>query len=91
MGDNDPVGQRQFSETMSKTKQEILEAVEKVNGHTQDIRVKVGQIETKLETHETRMNGLDKTMGRQTSWNRGLAAIEALLVAGLAALGISKE
>ncbi len=88
MGDGDPVGQRQFFEAMGGTERRILEAVEKVNGHTQDLRVDVGKVQTSLDTHEKRMNGLDDKIKDQKKWNRGLAAIEGLIATGLAYLGI---
>ena len=98
MGDGDPVGQRQFFEAMNGSEKRILEAVGKVNETTQDLRVDVGKVQTSLDTHEKRMNGQDTKIGiqdqkidDQKKWNRGLAVIEGLLVAGLAALGINKE
>ncbi len=98
MGDGDPVGQRQFAETMAGTEKRILDAVDKVNGGVQDNRVAIGKVETKLDTHEQRMDGQDTRMENQDQkiddqkkWNRGLAAVEALIVAGLAAVGINKQ
>lgn len=88
MGASDPVGQRQFADTIRGTEQRILDAVEKVNGGVQDNRVAIGKVETKLETHEKRM---DNQTDDQKKWNRALAAMEGLLIAGLAAIGIGKE
>ncbi len=88
MGDGDPVGQQQFFEVMGGTERRILEAVEKVNGHTQDLRVDVGKVQTSLDTHEKRMDGLDDKIKDQKIWNRGLAAIEVTLAGLLAYLGI---
>ncbi len=96
MGNGDPVTQQQFYDTMDGTKKDILKAVEKVNGHTQDLRVDVGKVQTSLDTHEKRMDGLDTTIEKQDDkiddqkkWNRGLAVVEGLLVTALAAVGIS--
>jgi len=91
MGNNDPISQEKFYDTMNGTKKEILEAVDKVNDSVQDNRVAIGKIETKLDTHETRMNGQDKKIEGQKNWNRGLAAVEAAMAAVLVALGIGKE
>ena len=98
MGDGDPVGQRQFFEAMNGSEERILAAVGKVNDTTQDLRVDVGKVQTSLDTHEKRMDGQDtkieiqdQKIDDQKKWNRGLAVIEGLLVAGLATLGISKD
>ncbi len=98
MADGDHVTQKQFYETMGGSEQRILDAVGKVNDSVQDTRVDVGKVKTKLDTQEKRMNDQDgrmdtqdKKIDDQKKWNRGLAAVEALIVAGLAAVGISKE
>ncbi|KKL10550.1 hypothetical protein LCGC14_2554700 [marine sediment metagenome] len=94
MGNGDPVTQHQFYEGQK----EVLQAVEKVNGGVQNIRVDVGQIDTKLDNNEmrmdaqdTRMDGQDVKIDDQKKWNRGLAAIEAALAALLVAVGIRGE
>lgn len=91
MADGDPVTQKQFYDGQK----EILGAVGKVNETVQDTRVKVGKVETKLDTHEKRMdkqddriNGQDDKIDDQKKWNRGLAAVEGLIVTALAAVGI---
>ncbi len=95
MANGDPISQEKFYDTMNSTKKDILDAVEKVNGHVQDTRVDVAKINTNLDTHEARMNSQDKRIdnqddkiGSQKAWNRGLAAVEGLLVAIMVALGI---
>ena len=95
MGNGDPVEQQQFYETMDKKTKEVLDAVATVNGHVQENSVKLGVVETKLDTHEKRMNGQDDRMKiqddkieDQKKWNRGLAAVEGLLATVLVALGI---
>jgi len=91
MANGDPISQEKFYDTMNSTKKDILDAVEKVNGHVQDTRVDVAKINTKLDTHEARMNGMDKQIDSQKTWNRGLAAVEAALAAVLVAIGIGRE
>jgi len=98
VSNGDPVTQKQFADTMRTDKKEVLDAIEKVNGHTQDLRVDVGKVQTSLDTHEKRMDkqdermdGQDDRIENQKTWNRGLAAIEALLAMLLAWVGIGKE
>ena len=98
MADGDPVSQRQFFETIDKSNGKVLKAIGKVDEKVQNVRVDVGKINTKLDNNEKRMDAQDTRMGKQDTkiddqkkWNRGLAAIEALLVAALATLGIRGE
>jgi len=88
MGNGDPVTQKQFYDTMNGTKTEILNAVATVNGHVQENSVKLGVVETKLDTHEKRMDAQDVKIENQKVWNRGLASIEVALAGLLAYLGI---
>ena len=88
MGNGDPVTQQQFYKESSASERRILEAVEKVNGNVSKNNTKLGVVETKLDTHEKRMNGMDVKIENQKVWNRGLASIEVALAGLLAYLGI---
>jgi len=88
MGNGDPVTQQQFYKESSASERRILEAVEKVNGNVSKNNTKLGVVETKLDTHEKRMDGIDDKIENQKVWNRGLAVVEGGLAAVLVALGI---
>ena len=91
MGDGDPVGQRQFFDTMSTSKKEILAAVEKVNDNVQKNNATLCVVDSKLTTHEKRMDKQDDKIESQKAWNRGLAAVEVLLASILVALGLRQQ
>ncbi len=46
-------------ELVDKSRKETAKAINKVNGDVTDVKVQVGKIETKLDSHEKRMNGQD--------------------------------
>ena len=80
---------------MSGSEEKILEAVGKVNVTAQETNTKVAVVETKLDTHEMRMDDMRDEMKEQKSlnknWNRGLATAQALLGTVLVGLGITRE
>ena len=46
-------------ELVDQSRRETSQQFEKVNGDITDVKVQVGKIETKLDSHEARMNGQD--------------------------------
>ena len=91
MGNGDPVTQKQFYETVNGNQKEILGAISKVDDTVQNLRVDVKEVSTKQEAYETQVGKLEDSVGDQKKWNRGLAAVEGLIAAGLAYLGIRGE
>jgi len=91
MGNNDPISQRQFYKESADSERRILGAIDKVNGNVNANNVKLGVVETKLDTHEKRMNGQDKKLDTQKNWTRGLAVIEVAITGLLVAVGIRQE
>lgn len=90
MGNGDPVTQKQFYETVNGNQKETLDAIGKVGDTVQNLRVDVKEVSTKQEAYETQVGKLEKSVDNQKTWNRGLAAVEGLLVAMLAAVGINR-
>jgi hypothetical protein len=88
MADGEPVSQRQFFEKIDESNGKVLKAIGKVDDKVQANSVTLGKVETKLNANEKRMDAQDTKINDQKKWNRGLAAVEGLLVTALAALGI---
>ncbi len=47
-------------ELVDRSRKETAKQLVKVNGDLTDVKVQVGKIETKLDSHEKRMNGQDE-------------------------------
>ncbi len=89
MADGEPVTQQQFYETVNGNQKETLDAIGKVGDTVQNLRVDMKEVTTKQEAQEGKIKTVEDSMDNQKNWNRGLAAVEGLIVAGLAALGIT--
>ena len=53
-------------ELVDQSRKETSQQFEKVNGDITDVKVQVGKIETKLDSHEARMNGQDDKIKANT-------------------------
>jgi hypothetical protein len=90
MANGDPVTQKQFFDTMSQTKTDILDAVEKTNGNVQANAVSLATVHTKHEGLDKRVEKVEAVVENQKIWNRGLAAVEAIIAGVLAYLGFTR-
>lgn len=88
MGDGDQVTQKQFYDGIKESDEKVLTAIGKVDETVGNLRVDVKEVSTKQAAYEKRMDAQDKKIEQQSNWNRGLAAVEALLASFLIALGI---
>lgn len=84
MSNGDPVTQKQFYETMNGSKREILDAVEKVNGHVQENKIALATVTTKIEQHDDEIKSLKL-------WNKTDTVVSGVVVTVLAALGLREQ
>ena len=54
-------------ELVDQSRRETSQQFQKVNGDITDVKVEVGKIQTKLDSHEARMNGQDDKIEANTT------------------------
>jgi peptidoglycan hydrolase CwlO-like protein len=75
-------------DAVGETRKELSDQIEKVNGDVVDVKVAVGKIETKLDTHEIRIKVVEdeqKTLRDKVHEQR----VKAAQMGGLAGVGIT--
>lgn len=73
---------------VGESRKELSTQIEKVNGDVTDIKVQVGQVETKLDNHTTRIVQVEKDV-RKLSEKVNAMRLRAAELGGLAGVGVN--